>query len=248
MGRTVEPDRDDAPDLPLGADDETLGERLHDWLVAEYGHETEVWAVERVASVVERLNRVRAACPVPGACPRPLTCEILWVGAMNAFAAPGRYVYVTRELLQHGTEADPLAFVLGHEMAHHDLGHVGLMRGWARRLMGLPEGNARNVAARLLRSAERLAYTPDRERAADSYGLDLCLAAGFDGRRCLEAFDTLQAYALDHRAIDAVFGAEGRASEPAAGLLGRLRTLGAYPSITERRAALRAQLAGYGLS
>jgi len=238
-------EREPHPDLPLGADDDTLGDTLHDWLVAEFGHETEGWARERVRIVMEALERVRAACPAPGACPHPLHCEILWAGAMNAFATPGRYIYVTRELLQHGTAADPLALILGHEMGHHDLGHIALMRGWARRLVRLPAGAPRNVAARLIRSAERIAYTREQERAADSYGLDLCLAAGFDGRRCLEAFDTLQAYALDHGAIDAVFGPERSIS---LGPLDKLRGVGQYPSILERREALQAQLTEYSLS
>lgn len=244
-------DDDSGPPLPLGAGDDELGEVLHAWLLAEYGHETEAWPVERVSGIMARLERVRAACPVPGACPRPLACEILWAAGLNAFAAPGRYVYITRALLQEGTDEAPIAFVLAHEMAHHDLGHVALLRGWARRLVALPEGRLRNAAARLVRSAEWATYSAEMETAADSYALDLCLAAGYDGPACLGLFDVLRRYLLDHRDIDGVYGPDDDMF--GAGPFGEWarrnwRRARGYPPVSERREALRARLRDdYGL-
>ena len=83
----------DCCDLPVTiARDDDLGDWLHERLVEEYCEETEAWALERVARVTERLNGVRAACPVPGASPYPLRTHILWIGQMNAFATPGRWI------------------------------------------------------------------------------------------------------------------------------------------------------------
>jgi predicted Zn-dependent protease len=236
----------DTSPLTAGSDDE-IGEWLYARLVAEYAEESESWATERVARVMGRLNAVRAACPMPGAAPYPLTAHILWVGAMNAFAMPGRYIYLTRELLQRFGDDEPIALVLAHEAAHHDLGHVRLLRPALSRLRGLP-GNV--LLFTLLRVAERLAYGADQEEAADRYGLDLCLAAGYNGKTCLELFDALEAYLLDHRDIDGVFGPEEAIGAKEGGLerwsaqfrAEAWRRLRGYPSLRARRTSLERQL------
>src|SRR5207253_1663864 len=115
------------------------------------------------------------------------------------------YIYVLRELLQRCASDDPVAFVLAHEMAHHDLGHLDPFAGRAAFLRRIPAGAD---VALLLRAAQWLLISPEAESAADAYAVDLCLRAGFDGRRCLELFDILEAAALDYRDIDIVFGPE----------------------------------------
>lgn len=240
------------------ANDEELGVWLHDWLTEEYGVETEDWATERVGRVIAHMERVRSACPAPGASPYPLAAEILWVGAMNAFAAPGRYVYITRELLQRAASDDPIAFVLAHEIAHHDLGHVSLLRGWLSRARNLPGSF---LIAVTVAGLEKQIFGPERERAADSYALDLCLAAGYDGLRCLDALEIAEAHLLDHGDLDGVFGSDeellrchsSTAALPNWGWLAEARRWGwqhlrGYPSLRERKAALLTQLHEYGIT
>src|SRR5436309_3427681 len=108
-------------------DELAVGEWIHDQLMPDFGLETEAWAIERVRRVADRLNVARS----PN---RALTAEILWIDVMTAFAVPGRYVYVGRELLQRCATDDPVAFTLAHEMAHHDLGHMDLFQGSRRTL------------------------------------------------------------------------------------------------------------------
>src|SRR5579862_7518712 len=103
-------------------DDLALGEWLHRELVAAYGVETEAWARERVRRVERQLQVKRAPAP-------RMQPEILWLPEATAFTAPGRYLYISRELLQRAASDDPVAFVLAHEMAHHDLGHLDAFRG-----------------------------------------------------------------------------------------------------------------------
>ncbi len=228
-----------------------LGDWMHAQLVAEYGNETESWATERVGRITARLNSVRAACPVRGVCPQDLKTEILWIGAMTAFAAPGSYIYITRELLQQAGSDEPFAFVLAHEMAHHDLGHLQILRG--------PLKQARHASAyvvcSLLRLINHQLMGPENETAADSYALDLCVAAGYDGARCLELFDILEAYSVDHRDLDGVFGTDesladsrelGDVQRWLKGVRGwsRQRMRG-YPSLRERRATMRTLLREY---
>ncbi len=232
-----------------------LGEWLRTHLVAEYGNETEAWATERVERISRRLNEVRAACPVRGVCPRDLHTEILWIGAMNAFTLPGSYLYLTRELLQQADSDEPFALVLAHEMAHHDLGHTRILRG--------PLAQVRHTSAfvigAFLKTVGRQLIGPENESAADSYALDLCIAAGYNGRRCLELFDILEAYAVDHRDLDGVFGTDESLAakqredpnewqrwltQAHAWTWQRVR---GYPSLRDRRATLITQLEEYKL-
>jgi predicted Zn-dependent protease len=237
---------DDALPITLKSDDD-IGDWLYARLVGEYAEESEAWATERVARVMGKLNEVRAACSVPGAAPYRLTAHILWVGAMNAFAAPGRYIYLTRELLQRFGTDEPIALVLAHEAAHHDLGHARLLRPALSRLRSLP-GNA--LLFILIRAAERLALGADQEEAADQYGLDLCLAAGYDAAKCLELFDILEAHLLDHGDVEGVFGPdlvshanEGGWARWAAELHAEAwRRARGYPSLRARRTLLESQL------
>ena len=229
------------------------GEWLHTFLVGEYGNESEAWATDRVQRIGRRLNQVRRDCPVRGACPHDLQTEILWIGAMNAFAVPGAYIYITRELLQQADADEPFAFVLAHEMAHHDLGHMRVLNG--------PLASLRHTSAFLLgaflKGVARRLISPENEAAADSYALDLCVAAGFDGNRCLALFDIFEAYMVDHRDLDGVFGTDESLTalpddsdtSAQAWLRGargwvwhRVR---GYPSLRERRAALTAQFREY---
>lgn len=181
-----------------GAFDDELGEWLHAELLALSEPETEDWALERVARVMARFNAVRPDGP-------PLACEILRSPVPNAFAAPGRYVYITRRLLERLPSDECVAFVLGHEVAHHDLGHVARFRGWAE---WLPRNVAGQLAAGLLQLATHRIYGPEREAAADQYAVALCLDAGYAGERCLQAFQILENEMLDRGGYDAVFGPE----------------------------------------
>lgn len=107
-------------------------------------------------------------------------------GGANAFALPGGFVFVTQGLLQEcGRDRDELAFVLGHEIGHVVRGHAlerlvgrsaftGVIRAlpstWAlARLAGRP-------ALALLESS----HSRGREYEADSLGIKLSVAAGFD--------------------------------------------------------------------
>lgn len=240
---------------PVPLSDEEFGIQLHDELTEEYGLETEAWATERLERVVARLNAVRERCPYPGACPVPLRAEILWVGEMNAFAAPGRWVYITRELLQQFCADEPVALVIAHEMAHHDLGHVRLLsstvaKGLRRRL---PNSAAFSLTL-LWKAARKTLYSSEWETAADIYSLDLCIAAGYAPRPCLELFHALEHHLLNHRDIEGVFGPDSRPSDNSDTMLHRLKCAGqdelwrrarGYPSLRARRAALLSRIADY---
>lgn len=73
------------------------------------------------ASAERSRRRPAQRRPAPAA---PLVPIVLWSPLYGAWTLPGRYLYITSELQQTLQSDDAVAFVLAHEMAHHDLGHV----------------------------------------------------------------------------------------------------------------------------
>jgi predicted Zn-dependent protease len=128
---------------------------------------------------------------------------ILWAAYATAFTAPGRYVYITRPLLERCPDDECAAFIVAHELGHHELGHLDLFPGWTENLRGLV---GVRFAVDAVRALEKRFYGPERECDADRKGLDLCLAAGYDGARCLHVLEILQLYALDMGDVDVVYG------------------------------------------
>lgn len=105
----------------------------------------------------------------------------------NAFAVPGGYVYVTRELLALMNSEDELAFVLGHEM-----GHVAARHGQKRQTRStigalgaaiaqvLTGSEAVGQLANQVSQGVVLGYSRAQENEADSLGERYVIAAGYD--------------------------------------------------------------------
>lgn len=211
---------------------------LHDALVEAYGMDRETWSVSIVERVMTRVNDVL---------PRSirLTPVVLWLRPLTAFTAPGRYVYVSRRLLERPLSDDALAMMLAHEAAHHELGHVKLFRGWLRHL---PRGLPGSVVAAAYRQAERRVYGPEREVAADVRGLELCVSAGYEGRQCLRLFDILAADAEERADIAGAYRPDEEIDPLTADTFyGNASVwvwerLSGYPSLRKRQDLLRAKL------
>ncbi len=122
---------------------------------------------------------------------------------MAAFTAPGRYIYFGRRLLERCGEEEMVAFVIAHGIAHHDLGHLQLVPEWMGRY-ARRKGAA--IAAATYRALEKRLYGPERECDADRHALELCLAAGYSGPRCLDFFRVMEQIALDYGDQAIVFG------------------------------------------
>jgi hypothetical protein len=207
-----------------------------DWLhrlIAQTAHmETEPWAIDRVRRVEERLQAGRPE-------QSRLTVEIPWLEAMRAFTTRGRYIHFSRRLYERCATDEQVAFIVAHEIAHHDLGHIS-----SSGLDHVPGAEVLGFGAQLFTHA---LYGPEREAAADQHGLNLCLAAGYDGSKCLEVFDILEQHALDMGDDDLVYGPDD-ALMPDVNWLNRMRTWAwqrrrGYFSIYERRQRLQNYLA-----
>ena len=113
---------------------------------------------ERARILATRLNTVRDG--------PPKNALVVWAPSYAAITKRGPWVYVSSGLAERLSD-DALAFVIAHEMAHHDLLHF----------------------SPAMVSTTWLGHQARLESQADALGLRLMLAAGFDGKGALEALD-----------------------------------------------------------
>ncbi len=134
--------------------------------------------------------------------------------AVNAFALPGGFIFVTRGILTTMNNEAELATVLGHEIGHVTAKHSvqQISRAQVAQLglgvgMILSEDIARfgNLAGAGL-SLLFLKYGRDDERQADQLGFKYALNHGYDVREMDNVFQTLQR-------VSAQGGNEGRLPE-----------------------------------
>jgi beta-barrel assembly-enhancing protease len=111
---------------------------------------------------------------------------------INAFSAPGGYVFVNEGLLRTINNADELAGVLGHETAHLVLGHVqakvqqqkrkSFLTNIGKALTGKGSTGSQNTfdAATKIGNYSFLNFTRQQEYAADELGAKLAAKAGYN--------------------------------------------------------------------
>lgn len=106
----------------------------------------------------------------------------------------------TLALIAQAQNADELAFVMGHEAAHHIAGHIGkrrdrvigdaLMAGVEAKAEGKSPDEVKAAQDRAAR-ATILTYSQDYELEADALGAEIALLAGFDPIHGSAFFDRL---------------------------------------------------------
>ena len=117
---------------------------------------------------------------------------------VNAFALPGGQIVVHTGLIEKCAEAEQLAGVLAHEMAHvtlrHGLERIGQSLGLAAAanvLLGDVEGIA-VAGVELLEMATVNSYSRTQEADADAEGVRLMRAAGWDAMALASFFEVLK--------------------------------------------------------
>jgi Zn-dependent protease with chaperone function len=130
---------------------------------------------------------------------------VIWHSEPTAFTPPGRSIYISRELLSRGLSEAGTAFVLAHEMAHHELGHYDVLKRWLVKLGDLPGALA---AALIVQGFSRLHRQVEQETEADARAFDLVRRAGYADDAGFEVFRLLEHYFLDYGELDVVFGSE----------------------------------------
>src|SRR5690349_13499301 len=163
----------------------------------------------------------------------PWTFRVVDDPAVNAFAIPGGFVYVTRGLLAHLTNEAELASVVGHEIGHVTARHTAAEMS-KQELIGLGLTAGSMVSSQVAKYAGTanqalgilyLKFSRDDESQADQLGLRYMRRANFDPRQMPEVF----------RMLDRLDAAGGG---------GRLPTwLATHPSPANRVAAISSQIA-----
>ena len=112
----------------------------------------------------------------------------------NAFAVPGGYVYVTRQLMALMNDESELGFALGHEVGHVAANHAQARQSAQRRnsvlgvlgsilgsvLGGSVFGDLISQGTQQAAVMSTLRFSREQEYQADSLGLRYLIAAGYD--------------------------------------------------------------------
>ena len=127
---------------------------------------------------------------------------VLDTPVVNAFAAPGGYIYVTRGILALMNSESELATVLGHELGHVSARHT--VRKLSQMILvqaGLAVGSALSDTFAKLSGVAGigvqllfLKYSRDDEREADALGIRYSRAGRFNGVEMVRFFTALQHY------------------------------------------------------
>lgn len=156
----------------------------HPQVLAEFGGEL---TGNRGAYVDQVGRRVAAQSGIAGGGGGVYNFSTLNTPVMNAFAVPGGYIYITRQLLAlMGSEAE-LASVLGHEIAHITADHSaarqnrGMLSQLGALVVGVVTGSGQLAQlAGQVGQGLFLQYSRSQELEADQLGIRYMTAAGYD--------------------------------------------------------------------
>jgi beta-barrel assembly-enhancing protease len=180
-------------------DESRLGARMH----YQLQYETPLLGDRVVSAYVERLGQRIAAAAGPS--PTGYRFFVTVDDDINAFAAPGGYVYVNTGTILRARNVSELAGVLAHEIGHVAKRHVAanVERRQAAntvRQVGMvagavAAGAAGASAASLLGGVATLAalnsFGRDAERQADAFAAEVMPRAGYDPEGLVTFFQTL---------------------------------------------------------
>lgn len=148
------------------AEEVALGAREHPNILQRYGGEYPNSTLrDYVAEVGQRLVGTLPATPYV------FTFTLLDASDAYAFAMPGGYVYLTRQMLAFANSEAELAAVLAHEVAHVVSRHARERQVLQDELRGAPV--AQNIEA-------MHRFTRDQEYEADAISIRMLADAGYD--------------------------------------------------------------------
>ena len=159
----------------------------HPLLIAEFGGAETGPRAAYVDSVGRRV------AGYSGVNPGSYRFTVLNSAVENAFATPGGYVYITRQLMALMDNESELAFALGHEVGHVAANHAQAREAYQRRgsilgvlgaiLGSVVGGGFGNAVAQMAQTRSQLAtlsFSREQEYQADTLGLRYITNAGYD--------------------------------------------------------------------
>lgn len=176
-------------------DESRLGRQTEQSVIAEYGIYDDPSVQRYVQGVALPLARISHRPALPW------QFKVMDSPVVNAFAAPGGYVFVTRGLLAAVNDEAELAGVLAHEIGHVTARHSAhqysqsLLAGLGLELGRSLAGSYGDVLAPLFEAGTGLLflkYSRDDESQSDNLGVEYASKAGYDTNRMADFFITLQ--------------------------------------------------------
>ena len=138
----------------------------------------------------------------------PWTFRLVDDSAVNAFALPGGFVYMTRGILGHLDSEAELAMVMGHEVGHVTARHSAsqmssqqlLSLGMGIGMVAVPELRRYGDLAQLGLGLLFLKFGRDDENEADTLGLRYSTRLGYDAAEGAQAFRMLDQLSAESEA------------------------------------------------
>ncbi len=173
----------------------------HSRIVAAYGGVFHDAKVEQMLMPV--VSRIVATSDRPDI---PYRITILNSPAINAFALPGGYLYVTRGLLALANDSSEVAAVLAHEMGHISANHAAARQAKEREVMSVSNvgSDATDPGGQLALAAGQrtlASFSRQQELEADAIGIRTIGKAGYDPYAAARFLTAMQHYA-DYRSTN----------------------------------------------
>lgn len=124
--------------------------------------------------------------------------NIIQSNEINAFAAPGGFIFITTEALKYIRSEAELVAVLGHEMGHVDKKHgvEGIKR--AMIAQGLAQGALTEADSQIVQAIAGFTldlilkgYGREQEKESDRVGTDVAAALNYDATAMTDFLDTI---------------------------------------------------------
>ena len=210
-----------------------MGKAADQQAFAAYG----LYPDARVQAYVERLGRGLAAKSERPEL--PWSFKVVDDPAVNAFALPGGYIYVTRGIMAHLRSEAELVAVLGHEIGHVTGRHSASQMSKQQLAMGAlmvgmavkPELQRFGGLAQQALGLLFMKFGRDDENQADELGLRYMTREAYDPREMLEVFGVLDG-------VTRAAGGGGRMPD----------WLSTHPSPENRSAHIQGQIESTGAS
>jgi predicted Zn-dependent protease len=177
----------------ISKDDEVkIGKQVEQESIKQYG------GLSTDQALIQRVARVGKTVAVRS--PRQdvtYTYKVLNSNIINAFAAPGGPILITKKLVKMLPTDDELAFVLAHETGHVTAQHgrkainQALMAQGAFSLLLGKSSQAAKVGVNIMYTLYDRGYSREQEYQADSYGAEFMKAAGYNPEGAIKALAKL---------------------------------------------------------
>jgi predicted Zn-dependent protease len=167
------------------SDEMTFGKEFYEECIKNFEVIESGKDVQRLNTILQKLtNKIRT--------PRGISYSITLIDTnmLNAFTTGG-YIFVTTEMVKFCLNDDELACIIGHEIAHNELGHINdhIKRyKTAESYLGEGLGDFSAYMGSILTTP----LNQKDEAHCDMLGVDLAMAAGFKVCGCMALWKRMQ--------------------------------------------------------